>query len=726
MTPRVLLIEVGLLEDRWHGVGDWPPSPFRLFQAMVAGAYGGRWVAEDPADKDAAFRWLERQSPPKIAAPPRARTQPFTYFVPNNDLDALGGDPRRVAEIRSAKVSAPVMLESGTAFLFAWTFAEGGTDAERLCELSERLHTFGRGIDAAFARGEVLDQDTAEARLISHGGVVSRPSGGHGVLTPCPTEGSLDSLKVRHAETASRFQTQMSGRKTATLFRQASKAQARSIAYDRPPAWLHFELRCGEDLQLFRPISQDQVVAVAEGVRDGAAKRLLAVMPSSASLIERFLIGRGASADDRVRRVRITPMPTIGHPNASPSIRRIMVEVPPDCPMPLRDLAWAFAGLSLDRIDPETGEVVETVLVPTEDLRMAKHYGLDAQARRWRSVTPVALPHPPGRGGTGAQRADTEASAAAALAAALRHAGVERRAVELRIQREPFHAKGQPAETFLTGGQATRFTGRLRHVEVGFDSPVAGPLLIGDGRFVGLGLMRPVREPPPGLHLFAIDPAETVPVHQATVLVHAFRRAVMARAQAVVGERKSLPVFFTGHSDDGDPARSGRHEHLFFLAEDTDGDGRIDRLAVVAPHLADRRMHADRDNLQLLDKTVSGLTILRAGRAGAPRLKLIPLADEVDPVFVSARVWVSRTPYRPTRHPRRGSDVEAGLRLDILTECNRRGLPVPEVDILEQNVGVKGGLTARAGLRFATAVEGPILLGVGSHFGSGLFEAVRA
>jgi hypothetical protein len=45
-----------------------------------------------------------------------------------------------------------------------------------------------------------------------------------------------------------------------------------------------------------------------------------------------------------------------------------------------------------------------------------------------------------------------------------------------------------------------------------------------------------------------------------------------------------LPLFFTGHDPDGEPARSGQHEHLYFLADDADGgDGRIDQLAVIAP-----------------------------------------------------------------------------------------------------------------------------------------------
>jgi CRISPR-associated protein Csb2 len=106
---HTLLFQVNLLNPLWHGTGDWPPSPFRLFQAMVAGAFGGRWAAEDEdavGQRFEAFRWLERQPPPHISAPPRSECRHITSYVPNNDLDSVGGDPARVDEIRVEKVSS--------------------------------------------------------------------------------------------------------------------------------------------------------------------------------------------------------------------------------------------------------------------------------------------------------------------------------------------------------------------------------------------------------------------------------------------------------------------------------------------------------------------------------------------------------------------------------------------------------------------------------------------
>jgi CRISPR-associated protein Csb2 len=63
---------------------------------------------------------------------------------------------------------------------------------------------------------------------------------------------------------------------------------------------------------------------------------------------------------------------------------------------------------------------------------------------------------------------------------------------------------------------------------------------------------------------------------------------------------------------------------------------------------------------------------------------------------------------------------------DVIAECERRSLPRPEVEILESDAGPNGGdLEARLQLRFAIAIQGPILLGRDSHAGGGLFMAIQ-
>lgn len=118
-------------------------------------------------------------------------------------------------------------------------------------------------------------------------------------------------------------------------------------------------------------------------------------------------------------------------------------------------------------------------------------------ARRWLSATPVALPTNPGRLGSGTAhaRARAWARAEAAVVAACAHVGLpEPASVEIAL--DPFLHGARRARDFPTFEQGVNVR-RLVHVELIFDQPVVGPFLLGSGRYLGLGLMRPMPEPDP-------------------------------------------------------------------------------------------------------------------------------------------------------------------------------------------------------------------------------------
>lgn len=108
--------------------------------------------------------------------------------------------------------------------------------------------------------------------------------------------------------------------------------------------------------------------------------------------------------------------------------------------------------------------------------------------------------------------------------------------------------------------------------------------------------------------------------------------------------------------------------------------------------------------------------MIRLGPARAP--------SAGDGLIGPSQLWASGTPYRPTRHAGRGKDLAEAIERDLIAECARRGLPRPEVEMLEVIAGPNAGhLRAHARLRFSAAVSGPILLGRDSHAGGGLFVA---
>jgi CRISPR-associated protein Csb2 len=297
--------------------------------------------------------------------------------------------------------------------LYLWTFEEtpeAQQYALRICAVAERLYQLGRGVDMAWACGAVLDDGEAAARLAAHHGPVHRPSrraGGRALAVPC--EGSLASLIVRYRKTGERLQTLYQSKPTARepgrevaagkVFVQLPKPRFGQIAYDSPPVRLLYDL-VGE-MSSWR---LDRVVELTRRVRDAAAKRLESTLPAQGTTIENIIIGRrDADEADKSARLRITPLPSIGHAHADHAIRRILVEIPPNCPLRADDVEWAFSGLEIigAEVDPATGEVRDRLLLASAGERgMLAHYGIapEASFQLWHTVTPAALPQAPRRG----------------------------------------------------------------------------------------------------------------------------------------------------------------------------------------------------------------------------------------------------------------------------------------------------------------------------------------
>ncbi len=720
MMSRSLLIAVRFQEGRYHGRDDgfegengWPPSPSRLFQAFVAAAADGAGI---PEEDGRALRWLESLDPPRIAAPAVRRGRPVKLYVPNNDLDSVDADPARVGEIRVLKRWQPCFFDSGESVLYVWNFESGSEEAARVCAIAERLYQLGRGIDMAWGSGRVLGRNEAEAVLDTHPGAIRLP--GKGGETAVPHRGTFDSLVEQYRRKRKRLETVRAGRKSRQSFTQPPRASFRHVAYDMPPHRLHFELRDMKGGFAPRPLASTGPLVA--GLRDAAATRLQQALPEQSRLLERLIIGRGAKRADLAQRIKLIPVPSIGTQHTDPSIRRILVEIPPDCPIRVDDLKWAFSGL--EPRDPETGEVWFGCLTSTDDSRMAERF--TGSARAFRSVTPLALPIAHRRvdftrigaeAAGGAGRARKEAGAAEAVVQALRHAGVRVPPVGVRVQREPFQVRGKRAESFAAG---TRFTkDRLWHVAVTFAKPVDGPLLLGDGRYLGLGLMLP-HEPMPDALAFEIREG-LADAAEAGLVARAARRAMMARVQASLARSAPLPAYVSGHDENGRPAGGGQHRHIAVVA-----DLPRRRILYIAPNRLQRsgvswreisRSHRD------VERALEGMDDLRAGEAGRLALEpAVPDAD-TDPLFAAAQVWQSVTDYCVTRHRRRLTDEEA-LRADVLAELHRIGWPVPQaVTILAVIRGPRGGLSGRFRIAFATAQAGPLLLGRTAHKGGGLF-----
>lgn len=722
-----LVIYVRLHDGRYHGMGDWPPAPARLFQALVAGAGLSGPLQEHERD---ALRWLETLPAPIIAAP-RA-WQPrrgVLYYMPNNDGDAIAGDPLLMAKIRTAtKIFRPYLFDAGIPFVYAWRLGEKSANEKEvraICALAERLYQFGRGVDMAWACGESLEDEQLDEFLAAYPGEVLRPSGngpGRMLATACP--GSLESLERRYRAYGERFSCQRDGRRMKVVFRQPPKARFRLEPYDSLPSRQIYELRDPVEENVFAPWPLERAHGLVVRVREAAVSRLKKAMPSRAADIDRVLVGRKPDGTNDClpeRRVRIIPLPSIGHVHADREIRRVLVETPPGCLIDPKDVQWAFSGLDL--IEADGGEILATLVRAADDSFLG-HYGVGTGCASclWRTVTPAVLPRfarrrrvDPGRKveetKTGAERVAEQERAAEAVVQALRHAGIRESVRTIRVQRESFEANGRRVEGFAEG---TRFEKhRLWHVEIGFSAPVNGPLTIGDGRFLGLGVMAPVMQAQ-GVYAFVFE-SGLIGSPDPEELAKALRRAVMARVQEQV--QGPLPPFFSGHEPDGSPVRTSQSSHLAFSF-----DPPRSRLLIVAPNVLDRRPATPSEvaHLSILNRALEGLRELRAGKAGVLTLRPADIVDDQDPLFSPSREWSTLTRYRVTRHVR-AEDARQALESDIRSQLRLRQFPEAEVTATECEGVARKGLEGAAILKFKVAVPGPVMLGRNRFLGGGVF-----
>lgn len=196
------------------------------------------------------------------------------------------------------------------------------------------------------------------------------------------------------------------------------------------------------------------------------------------------------------------------------------------------------------------------------------------------------------------------------------------------------------------------------------------------------------------------------------------RVAVMSCVKRACGE-DVIPAVISGHG----LAAENRHQHAFWLSEDSDGDGRIDHLVV---HVPAGISDATRTVVESLSRLWN--------RDGQEWHLVLEAAAAVS----KCADFVSTTPYMMPWHEK----ANLGLEAQIRRECVLRGLPsllsveeIPSVRVAGRRrrpidfhrFRSKRGVVqpdrrgAFVRIVFSQSVQGPLALGFGCHFGLGMF-----
>lgn len=497
---------------QFHGRGDdgepeWPPSPLRLFQALVCAA-ARRWRDEQfQGFVRPALQWLESIQPAVVVPATAGKSYGYRMYVPNNSGDlmtaawARGDTDTTMAKFRVEKDVRPINLESD-AVRFLFPIVNETCPHFGVLQATARAIThLGWGIDMVGGDAEVL----TESQVAELPGEIWRASSEQsGTPLRVPKAGTLDALVEKHQK--------FLGRISADGFKPVPPLSAfRVVHYRRatePPQ------RQFAAFSILKPdASGMRSFDTPRSTRDvaGMVRHALALAARDQGWTEEqintFVHGKSSdgfsrsSGDTSPDRFQYLPLPTINHAlGRVESIRRVLIATPPHCG---RQTAWARRAMAGAELINDVGVGGMLTILPASDWVLRQYID---KSRTWSTVTPVILPgydDPDHLRRKLKQGVDAQTQKRylerlhdridELLRKAFRQAGYSSEVtdrLELEWSEVGFRAGVDLASRYLPP-QNLNSAPRI-HVRVRFPNRTLGPIAVGSGRFRGFGLF--VRE----------------------------------------------------------------------------------------------------------------------------------------------------------------------------------------------------------------------------------------
>jgi CRISPR-associated protein Csb2 len=498
--PNNLCVTVRFLQPYSHGRGregdpEWPPSPLRVFQALVASA-AARWNERIRLEYAApAFRWLQRQPAPMIvAAHGIPSSVKYRLYVPDNVADkvAKSWSAGREADISSYRTEKDVrptrLLGDSVHYLFpiAPSDPEFETHRNVLIDAARSITHLGWGVDMAAGNAVVLSDVDAD-KLPGERWRPAEDASADGLRVPI--DGTLNDLVAKH--------TAFLDRLSDDGFKPVPPLTAfATVRYRRPTdtalrPFVAFELRT-PDFERFRPFDPARrACAVAGMVRNALADLAGQMQPFgwTDADVNTFVHGhtpdgkqpaRGPEAD---RRFAYLPLPSLERRGGAgvvvTAIRRVLVVGPPGHD---RQVTWArvLSGRELTPVNDTPPAALRLIDKPPAALRTDPNIGpYVGSGAVWSTVTPVVLPGFDDGDADKAERLLRKAFEQAGMPSELvRDASLEWRWVGFRAGVDLATRYHRPEPS-----RSPRY-----HVRVRWPVPIRGPLAVGAARYRGLGI----------------------------------------------------------------------------------------------------------------------------------------------------------------------------------------------------------------------------------------------
>jgi CRISPR-associated protein Csb2 len=461
----MLAIEVEFLMGRAlitgtdeRNVAEWPPHPQRLFSALVASA----------ADLDlgtgatAALDWLETLPPPEIRADEKpSLRQVRGHFVPVNDETVRSEkgrqDFRHVLERRSRQERFfPAVVPNDPVVVYQWPNAEGKDQhVGSLAVLVEGLTYLGHSASPVRACVRAV---AVEPTFVPGDGDIAMRVPGPGRRIRLNAVHELRRRDESVQPPLGRVQTYSGSRRGPTSH---FAPQALVLAFKSGPR-----------------LALDSALPLMQHLRNALLSKLGPAAPG-------VLTGHdGAGHSAAEPHLALVPLAFIGAPHADGSLKGAALVLPLEAGVSaarrIRNAAEQVSTLHLGPLGSLRLELVDQTQNQLKALVFSRYCG---RSTWWGSATPVVLDRHPKR-----NRLTVETI----VADACERIGLPR-PEEVRLGSVSAFRGVPRAGDFH--GQAKQTDARLtQHVLLKFPEEVSGPVLLGAGRFIGLGVCLPFKE----------------------------------------------------------------------------------------------------------------------------------------------------------------------------------------------------------------------------------------
>lgn len=461
-----ICLDIFLVSDRYDAAGgqdphttEWPPHPARAFSAL-------RSVATP--DDLPALRALESLPAPIVHASSDAVSTKTRAYVVTNTLTASGGNlshPGRTSGLRERRSVIPMSPRVQV----IWDPDDTLDDATvmRLDEMARRVPYLGRSTSVVLMGVRRVAGSASPAGLD-----IFRPTetGPADVLLRVPYPGYTDELNALYEQGLSAWQASDSPR-AKCAYRLVRDEQ--SVETPTETIWSPYN-----DLVVLRFCHQRPagrlVPILTAALRSTVMKQTDNPLPPA-------LHGHGFEGNPHVAYLGL---PASGGPFADGHLVGLAVAIPgmneSERRRILRGVLGAEGSGKVILNAPGFHKPFELEYLPDEPLpRAANAQHWRRPSRQWTTVSPIVLDRYPKNGdlASGVLKSIKLAGLPEPESVEVSSSAMMQGAIDLRPQELPKRAKGR----------------LFCHARVLFEQPVGGPVLVGAGRYFGVGLLQPER-----------------------------------------------------------------------------------------------------------------------------------------------------------------------------------------------------------------------------------------